>query len=281
MNGLEDAMAEARTKSACTPLTRKAIEDGLRQLGLCRGDAVEVHSSLSSLGWVEGGASTVIDALTDVVGGQGTLAMSAYPVSPPIPLTDEERARGIAWKVRILDPDSDERTGMGVVSDAFHRRPDVVCEPGPFRMCAWGRDAHRHAQSYQHLLDVDGWVLLIGVGIDRCSSMHLAERVPIPEEIAVRFRIPEDILRDYPENEWAIGYGSTPGDPWQAVWEEAEHRGLIRKGRIGQAECALFKARAVTTLYEGLRRSDPYGIFGLARPGECVHGGCGTIRQVV
>jgi aminoglycoside 3-N-acetyltransferase len=247
------------------PLLQKDIEDELRQLGLARGDAVEVHSSLSSLGSVQGGAPAVLDALMHVVGEEGALVMSAYPVSPPIPLTDEERARGITWKVRVLDEGSNARTGMGAVSDAFRERPEVVCEPGPFRMCAWGRDAHLHAQSYQHLLDVDGWVLLVGVGIDRCSSMHLAERVPIPEEIASRFRIPEDILRDYPENEWAIGYGDTPGDPWQAVWEEAERRGLIRKGRIGLADCALFRARSVVTLYEGLRRSNPYGIFGVAR----------------
>jgi aminoglycoside 3-N-acetyltransferase len=246
-------------------LSQKDIEDGLRQLGLGRGDAVEVHSSLTSLGWVEGGASALIDALMHVVGEEGALVMSAYPVSPPIPLTDEERTRGITWKVRILAETSDERTGMGAVSDTFRRRPDVICEPGPFRMCAWGRDAHLHARSYQHLLDVDGWALLVGVGIDRCSSMHLAERMPIPEDISSHFRIPEDILRDYPENKWAIGYGGTPGDPWQAVWEQAERKGLIREGRIGLADCALFRIRSVVTLYEDLRRSDPYGIFGVAR----------------
>jgi aminoglycoside 3-N-acetyltransferase len=262
-------MSGTHPQHDCRPLTQEAIEEGLRQLGLCRGDAVEVHSSLSSLGWVEGGAPTLIDALIDVVGEEGALAMSAYPVSPPIPLTDAERARGIAWKVRILEEDSEERTGLGIVSDTFRRRPDVVCEPGLFRTCAWGRDACLHARGYQHLLDVDGWALLIGVDIYRCSSMHLAERVPIPADISARFRIPDDILRDYPENEWSIGYGSTPGDPWGTVWEEAERRGLIRKGRIGQAECALFKARSVVTLYKELRRSDPYGIFGVARPGDC------------
>ncbi len=40
-------------------VTRLAIEDGLRALGLARGDAAEVHSSLSSFGWVEGGAAAV------------------------------------------------------------------------------------------------------------------------------------------------------------------------------------------------------------------------------
>jgi aminoglycoside 3-N-acetyltransferase len=250
-------------KPSGTPIARAEIESGLRQLGLGRGDAVEVHSSLSSLGWVQGGAATLIEALMDVVGEQGALVMSAYPVSPALPLADEERARGIVWKVRILEEDSDEKTGLGVVSDTFRRWPGVVCRPGLFRMCAWGRDACLHNKSYQHLLDVNGWALLIGVDIHRCSSLHLAERVPVPAEIADCFRIPEDILRDYPEDRWAIGYGGTPGNPWQAVWEEAERRGLIHKGRIGLAECALFKARTLVTLYEELRRTDPYGIFGL------------------
>jgi aminoglycoside N3'-acetyltransferase len=51
--------------------TRPDIENGLRELGLRRGDVVEVHSSLSSFGWVEGGAATAVDALMAVVGIYG------------------------------------------------------------------------------------------------------------------------------------------------------------------------------------------------------------------
>lgn len=246
-------------------LTQKDIETGLCELGLRRGDAVEVHSSLSSFGWVEGGATTVIEALMRVVGEDGALVMSAYPVSPPIPLTKEEVARGITWKVRILDPNSDERTGLGVVVDTFRKRPDVVCGTNFFRGCAWGHDAHLHCQGYQHLLDIDGWTLLLGVDIGRCSSMHLAEDVPIPEEIRERFRVPADILRDYPQDRWRIGYGATPGDPWAKVWAEAQQRGLIRTRTIGQSACKLFKARAMVSIYEEMRRTDPFALFGLEK----------------
>ena len=86
---------------------------------------------------------------------------------------EAEHARGIGWKVRILDPDTRERTGLGAVSDTFRWRTDVTCSTGLFRMCAWGQEAASHSQGYKHLLDVDGWVLLIGVDIYRCSSMHL------------------------------------------------------------------------------------------------------------
>ncbi len=244
-------------------LTQKDIEAGLRGLGLRRGDAVEVHSSLSSFGWVEGGATTVIEALMQVVGEEGALVMSAYPVSPPVPLTEEEKARGITWKVRILDPNSDEKTGLGVVVDTFRKRPDVICGTNFFRGCAWGCDTHLHCLNYHHLLEIDGWALLLGVDIGRCSSMHLAEEVPIPEEIRERFNVPADILRDYPQDRWSIGYGSTPGNPWVKVWEEALRRGLVRTRTIGQSECKLFRAKAMVAIYEELRRTDPFGMFGL------------------
>ena len=242
-------------------LTREDIEEGLRRLGLGQGDAVEVHSSLSRFGKVRGGASTVVDSLMNVVGEDGTLVMSAYLVGPPVPLTEAERTRGITWKVRILDEDPDGRTGMGAVADELCRRPDVVLGTGLHRVCAWGHEAQQHSRGYGHLLQINGWVLLMGVDINRCSSMHLARG--IPEEIERIFKVPEDIQSDYPADEWGIGYGSTPDDAWPKVQEEAGRKGLIKLGHIGRAECMLFKAKDMVTLYEELLRKDPFGLFGV------------------
>lgn len=246
-------------------LTQTDIEQALRALGLGLGDAVEVHSSLSRMGRVAGGAATVIAALQQVVGQAGAIVMSAYPVSLPIPLKEEEQARGITWKVRILPPDSDEPTGMGAVADLFCRLPGTVTGQGLHRVCAWGREAGRHSQGYQHLRSIDGWVLLIGVGIYRCSSLHLAEQVPIPPEISACWRLPPDIRRDYPSDLWDVGYGGTPGDAWGAVQAEADRRGWIRHGRVGAAECMLFRANDLVSLYEDMRRTDPFGLFGVER----------------
>jgi aminoglycoside 3-N-acetyltransferase len=66
-------------------LTQDAIVNGLKRLGLAPGMAVEVHSSLSRLGFVEGGASTVIQALMEVVGEQGAIVMPADLISPCSP----------------------------------------------------------------------------------------------------------------------------------------------------------------------------------------------------
>jgi aminoglycoside N3'-acetyltransferase len=249
-----------------SPVTYRDIVLGLQQLAVMRGATVEVHSSLSAFGWVEGGAPTVIKALMDVLSPDGTLIMSAYPVSPPVPLTDEDRQRGITWKVRILPTDSSERTGMGLIADTFRQRADVVYGSDFFRTCAWGRDAEWHCDGYRALLAVDGWCLLFGVGIDRCSSMHAAESIPIPSEISACWAIPDHVQRAYDPQLWAIGYGGTPEDAWQKIWNKAEAHGLIRHGRIGQAACHYFKARSVVEIYKRWRQADPYDLYGVPHP---------------
>jgi aminoglycoside N3'-acetyltransferase len=248
---------------SASPLTQETLESGLHQLGLRRGMAVDVHSSLSSFGPVAGGAAAIIAALMAAVGPEGTLVMSAYPVSPAVPLTEAEQARGLTWKVRLLPPDTLEKTGMGRVADEFSRRPDVICGAGLHRVCAWGQAAAWHAQGYQRLLEADGWVLLLGVGIDRCSSMHQAESAGFPPKIAKIFEIPDDIRRDYPSHLWSLGYGSTPGSPWATIWEAVTRRGLVARQTIGQAVCSLFKANAVVGLYKEQLRKNPYALFGM------------------
>lgn len=64
--------------AASPHVTRTDIADGLRATGLKAGMNVVVHSSLSSLGRVEGGPDTVIDALQEVLGPGGTLVMPTF-----------------------------------------------------------------------------------------------------------------------------------------------------------------------------------------------------------
>ncbi|MBQ7975610.1 MAG: AAC(3) family N-acetyltransferase, partial [Clostridia bacterium] len=54
-------------------ITYKNLVDAFREIGIERGTILEVHSSLSSFGYVEGGAETVISALKDVVGTDGSI----------------------------------------------------------------------------------------------------------------------------------------------------------------------------------------------------------------
>ncbi|MBT3604439.1 MAG: hypothetical protein HN521_15385 [Candidatus Latescibacteria bacterium] len=53
----------------------KHILDGLKSLGIKPGDILFVHSSLRSFGNINGGTDTVIDALLETVGENGSVAM--------------------------------------------------------------------------------------------------------------------------------------------------------------------------------------------------------------
>lgn len=54
---------------------KEEIIQKLREVGLEKGDAVMVHTSLTRMGYVCGGAQTVIEALMEVVGKDGTIMM--------------------------------------------------------------------------------------------------------------------------------------------------------------------------------------------------------------
>lgn len=56
-------------------VSKKDIVEGLREIGLKEGDIVIVHTSLKSMGYVCGGAQTVIEALIEVVTSEGTIVM--------------------------------------------------------------------------------------------------------------------------------------------------------------------------------------------------------------
>ena len=59
------------------PITKSDVLSALSQAGLKTGQAVMVHTSLSSIGYVCGGAQTIIEALIETVGDEGTIMMPA------------------------------------------------------------------------------------------------------------------------------------------------------------------------------------------------------------
>ena len=91
-------------------MNRNELENAFRSLGLGQGDIVFVHSSLSSIGYVEGGADTVVDALLGVLSQEGTLAVPTF--------TDSDG--GV-----LFDPVAD-RSGMGRISETVRTRPQAL-----------------------------------------------------------------------------------------------------------------------------------------------------------
>lgn len=182
-------------------ITAQSLASDFRTLGVESGDILLIHSSLSALGWVCGGAPAVIDALRDVVTEKGTLVMPTHTgytdpadwSNPPVPDEWEENIRETMPPYR---PAVTPTRGMGVIPECFRTYPETLRSDHPaVSFAAWGAAAESivtdHALNYNlgensplaRVYEHDGSVLLLGVGHDSNTSLHLAEhRAAIPKK---------------------------------------------------------------------------------------------------
>lgn len=191
----ESHVSEARSiQGVPSPRTRTSLAGDLRRLGLLPGMTVLVHSSLSALGWVCGGAVAVIEALLDAVGEDGTLVMPAhsgdlsdpgYWEQPPVP---QDWWHVIRETMPAYDPRRTPTRGMGRIAELFRTWPGVLRSKHPAdSFSAQGKHAAAitadhplegslgEASPLRRVYDLDGHVLLLGVGFDNNTSFHLAE----------------------------------------------------------------------------------------------------------
>jgi|GEM_PF-5266258 len=210
------------------------IVNGLRALGLKEGDLVVVHSSLSSFGYVEGGADAVIDALIDTVGENGTVVMPTFPDG--------------RWYKPPYNPQK-VPSNLGRISDIFRQRPGVMRSIDCF-MAAVGPKAleiltynplppgrPRHNRFYK-IAELGGYILLIGVGQNRNSTLHTAQALAIEEVEGVEIDIYEA----------GGGYEFLDFDSFDEPLRES---GLMQINRIGGSSIRLIDSRG---LYELVRK---------------------------
>lgn len=181
----------ARTES---PVSRAGIIAALRAAGVHDGGLIIVHSSLSRLGWVVGGAHTAVLALRDAVGSTGTIVMPALSsnlsepsrwVAPPVP---EEWWQIVRDEVPAYDAKLTPMTAMGAVAECFRHLPGTVRSAHPAdSFMANGPLAsevitpHTLASAFgvgsplSRLYELNARVVLLGVGHSNNTSLHLAE----------------------------------------------------------------------------------------------------------
>ena len=189
-----------------TPATIESLQRDLRALGLKPGMVVLVHSSLSAMGWVCGGAVAVIAALQGVLGSSGTLVMPAHSPglsepgkwqNPPVP---ESWWPVIRENMPPFDPVLTPTYAMGIIAETFRKQRGVLRSSHPqLSFCACGPQASRFVDDHSlafglgegsplaRIYDLNGFVLLLGASHGSNTSMHLAEyRANFPTRKVVR-----------------------------------------------------------------------------------------------
>lgn len=173
-------IANHHPERMCFPMVNEKMAQDLRNLGIQSNDVILMHSSLSSLGYVEGGADTVIDTLMSVL-SEGTLLIPA-----------------LSWELSRMDNPvfsvKDTPSCVGTISETFRKRPGVIRSMHPTHsVCGMGVLAEEILSQHIHtdtpagpkspfglLPQYGGKVLMLGCGLRPNTSMHAVEELSRP-----------------------------------------------------------------------------------------------------
>ncbi len=246
----------SRTKE---PITVNSISEDLRTLGITSGDILLVHSSLSNIGWVCGGAQAAVMALMNAVGGDGTLVMPAQSgdwsdpaewENPPVP---KEWIEIIYDNMPAYNPETTPTRGMGRMAESFRTSPNTRRSNHPqVSFCASGKYAediiHNHPLTPQFgmesplgkMYNLNTKVLLLGVGYDSCTSFHLAEalidKMPRKKMGTAMMDKGNRIWKWFEDYEY-------DSEDFELIGRDFEENYIVHKGNVGNAECVLFEMR--------------------------------------
>lgn len=243
-------------------MNKSQLVEELKNIGLQEGMVLEVHSSLRSFGYIEGGEETIIDALMECVGETGSIFMPALALSPEMELTEEDREMGVTVKIKVL-PEDAPRTAMGIIADTFRQRDDAITGKGVIRTAGWGLHAAEAAKGgLDYVIQNGGKALLLGVDIYKLTAMHYVENA-LPKAISDLFAPTEEINAKYPPEEWFMEAGEPLVKPWYIIQDMARERGLIQEGYIGQCKYMFFDVWDVVSIYKEELEKNPYKLYGL------------------
>ena len=213
----------------------------LLELGVTPGGILLVHTSFSNVKPVEGGPEGLIRALRSALEVGGTLAMPSMSYDDDHPFD------------KHLSPCPE----MGVVADTFWRLPGVMRSDNNHAFAAVGPLAetilaphpidvpHGRNSPVGRLYDLDGQVLLLGVGHDSNTTIHLAENLGgvhyRRDKYVTLLREGRPVRFDYREIDHCCQNFALV-DGW------LDERNLQRHGRVGHAGARLMRSRDVVSV---------------------------------
>ena len=243
-------------------VTKESLVADLRNLGVREGMVLLVHASLSTIGWVTGGEQSLLEALSEAVGKTGTLVMptQSSQLCDPAYLNEAQVPRAWWPQVRQSLPAFDAartptRT-MGALAELFRSQPDTLRSSHPHRsFAASGPDARRVVRTHdldspvgersplKSMVELEGWVLLLGVGHKKSTTLHLAEhRCDYPGKHSVRNAAPVTVDGTRTWAEW-VELWVADDDFEQVGAAFAESSDLVRSAHVGQAPGQLMPQR--------------------------------------
>ncbi|WP_246080006.1 aminoglycoside N(3)-acetyltransferase [Nonomuraea mesophila] len=219
-----------------------------------------MHSSLSSLGHIDGGAGAVVSALRGALGPDGTLVVptgtSANSDTSPLhraAIAGMSAEQVAAYRARMpaYDPATTPTDAMGRIPEHVRTLAKAQRSAHPqTSFAAVGPLAAKivdgHARDcllgerspLAKLYDVGATVLLLGVGYDKCTAFHLAEYRYTKRPPRRTYRA---VVDDGAGRTWcAFEDVALDDSDFAVVGASFERTGAVRVGRVGRARARLF-----------------------------------------
>lgn len=273
--------AISRSERPATPATLAA---DLRAVGLGDGMTVMVHASLSRLGFVAGGAQSVVTALLDVVGPDGTLMVPTHSgqltdpanwQNPPVP---ESWWTAIQDGMPAYDPHLTPPRAMGAVAECFRHVRGAKRSANPtVSATAAGPRADELVRGHTfdeglgesspqaRLYELDGHILLLGVTHSNNTSLHLSEYRAAPRGAARRSNT-APVMVDGVRTLVTYTDLDDDTDDFDRIGEDFAATGLQRSGPVGAGTALFMRARDVVDFAAGWMRA--HRTWGVTPPAE-------------
>ena len=244
-----------------THVCREVIRAALREIGLNAGDVVLVHSSLSSMGYVVGGADMVIDAfLAALDPARGTLVL------PTLCQQDLEK-RFDTWDIEESPSDVGRITEVGrlrpeaVRSDHFShsvcaigaQAEEITRDHGSAhgRPCPWGPAAFGIGSPWEKLYEWDAQYMFLGTTTSCNTIGHFAQSRFVAECLEQAGDRREELAAQV--KGWQKE-GVWPNFGFVIVEEWLKEKGAMRYAQVGDALLRATRARDnVDTIIKKLR----------------------------
>ncbi len=245
-------------------VTKNRIKKDLQSLGLKEGDWVLMHSSLKSLGYVKGGANTVIDAIMEAVGEDGLFMVPTFTFTNFTPFFDPQTTP----------------SQMGLITETLRQRKESVRSWHPrHSVGVIGKNAKEMVSEHlwsgsvgkgspiDKLAKKSGYVLLLGVGYTANTTIHTAEvyaKLPYLYTVKDSPDFPEQAIVKTPSGEMIkvhlAPYPTCSEGFWklEPIMRDKEQ---IRYGKVGQANSQLMRAQDVIDTASSLLRENPTALL--------------------
>ena len=234
------------------PITKEQIVFSLQLGGIEKGDVVLMHSALSSIGFVEGGAETVIDAVLEAVGEEGTFAVSTMAFNHP------------------YDPENDRST-VGIISEKHRLRPNSIRSLRPVHCVnAIGKRAEEFCRDhdkcetncgegtpYLKLKEWGGKIIMLGVDMNRNTTLHAVEDIMDSVYLTTNEVAAPKYMEDY-QNKTMLLKRYCPGHrDFLRFAPVLRREGAMKEVLIGNAVAKIIDARKMFEIGEKLLSENP------------------------